>query len=34
LHVHESAIAWLDVPIATKKPHAAEDERDRRWVAN
>ena len=26
IHVHESAIAWLDVLIATKRQHAAEDE--------
>ena len=26
---HEEAIAWLDLLIATKKRHAAEDEADR-----
>ncbi|WP_267425999.1 hypothetical protein [Methylobacterium sp. GC_Met_2] len=29
IQVHESAIAWLDVLIATKRKHAAEDEADR-----
>ncbi|MCJ2015828.1 hypothetical protein MKK84_00035 [Methylobacterium sp. E-065] len=32
IQVHESAIAWLDVLIATKKRHAAEDEAERRNV--
>lgn len=27
---HEKAIAWLDLLIATKKQHAAEDEAERR----
>ena len=27
---HESAVAWLDLLIATKKQHAAEDEAERR----
>jgi len=26
IQAHESAIAWLDVLIATKKQHSAEDE--------
>lgn len=30
MQVHESAIAWLDELIATKKRHAAEDEAERR----
>ena len=33
MQAHESAIAWLDEPVATKKRHAAEDERDRERVA-
>ena len=30
MQAHESAIAWLDVLIATKRQHAAEDEAERR----
>ena len=30
MEAHESAVAWLDLVIATKKQHAAEDEADRR----
>ncbi|MFB0491341.1 hypothetical protein ABIE45_003927 [Methylobacterium sp. OAE515] len=30
IQVHESAIAYLDMLIATKKQHAAEDEVERR----
>jgi hypothetical protein len=30
--VHESAIAWLDVLIATKRQHAVEDEAERQQV--
>ncbi|WP_457105886.1 hypothetical protein [Methylobacterium sp. P5_C11] len=26
MQAHEQAIAWLDMLIATKKPHAAQDE--------
>jgi hypothetical protein len=29
MEVHEKAIAWLDLLIATKRQHAAEDEVDR-----
>jgi hypothetical protein len=29
LQAHEQAIAWLDMLIATKKQHAAEDKADR-----
>ena len=29
IQMHESAIAWLDVLIATKRQHAAKDEVDR-----
>ncbi|WP_267424341.1 hypothetical protein [Methylobacterium sp. GC_Met_2] len=34
--VHESAIAWLDVLISTKRQHAAEDQAERQLarVAN
>jgi hypothetical protein len=30
MQAHESAVAWLDLLIATKKQHAAEDEVERR----
>lgn len=30
MEAHEKAIAWLDLLIATKKQHAAEDEAERR----
>lgn len=30
MEAHEKAIAWLDMLIATKKQHAAEDEAERR----
>ena len=30
MEAHESAIAWLDLLIATKRQHAAEDEADLR----
>ena len=29
MQAHESAVAWLDLLIATKKQHAAEDEVER-----
>jgi hypothetical protein len=32
MQAHESAVAWLDVLIATKKQHAAEDKAERRQL--
>ncbi|MCJ2102491.1 hypothetical protein [Methylobacterium sp. E-046] len=29
MEAHESAVAWLDLLIATKKQHASEDEAER-----
>ena len=34
MEAHESAIAWLDPLIATKRQHAAEDEAERRARAD